>query len=124
VALINKLNAIGDAIREKTGKEDLLTLDQMPSEIRSISGGAGGLNLNFKVKWYVSEDLLPETAEENTIAVISDQDVANWIFSAEEPSAAADGDVWFKTSDTSDRPFNALPAEYENSLYVYIQSAK
>ena len=41
MALINKLSAIGDAIREKTGKEDLLTLDQMPEEIRGISGGGG-----------------------------------------------------------------------------------
>lgn len=42
MALINKLEAIGDAIREKTGKEDLLTLDQMPIEIRSIETGGGG----------------------------------------------------------------------------------
>jgi hypothetical protein len=34
------LFAIGDAIREKTGKEDLLTLEQMPEEIRGISGGS------------------------------------------------------------------------------------
>lgn len=39
MALINKLSAIGDAIREKTGKENLLTLDQMPEEIKGISGG-------------------------------------------------------------------------------------
>lgn len=39
MALINKLNAIGDAIRTKTGKTELLTLDQMPTEIESISGG-------------------------------------------------------------------------------------
>lgn len=39
MALIDKLNAIGDAIREKTGKTNKLTLDQMPSEIASISGG-------------------------------------------------------------------------------------
>ena len=42
MALINKLSAIGDAIREKTGKENLLTLNQMPEEIRGISGGGGG----------------------------------------------------------------------------------
>lgn len=45
MALINKLSAIGDAIREKTGKEDLLTLDQMPEEIKGISGGGGGEEL-------------------------------------------------------------------------------
>lgn len=39
MALINKLSAIGEAIREKTGKEDLLTLDEMPTEIKSIETG-------------------------------------------------------------------------------------
>lgn len=43
MALINKLNAIGDAIREKTGKTELLTLDEMPVEIKSIQGGGEGL---------------------------------------------------------------------------------
>ena len=40
------LYAIGDAIREKTGKEDLLTLEQMPEEIKGINGGGSeGFNL-------------------------------------------------------------------------------
>lgn len=39
MALIDKLSAIGDAIREKTGKEDLLTLDEMPAEISAIETG-------------------------------------------------------------------------------------
>ena len=37
--LINLIQGVAAAIREKTGKSDLLTLDQMPSEILSISGG-------------------------------------------------------------------------------------
>lgn len=43
MALIDKLSAIGDAIREKTGKDDLLTLDQMPGEIQAIETGGGEL---------------------------------------------------------------------------------
>lgn len=39
MALTDKLSAIGDAIRAKTGKTDKLTLDEMPTEIASISGG-------------------------------------------------------------------------------------
>lgn len=35
----DKLSAIADAIRDKTGKSDALTLDQMPEEIESISTG-------------------------------------------------------------------------------------
>lgn len=42
MALTDKLSAIGDAIREKTGGTDLLTLDQMPAEIASITTGGGG----------------------------------------------------------------------------------
>lgn len=46
MALTEKLSAIGEAIRAKTGKEDLLTLDEMPTEIASIeTGGGGGADL-------------------------------------------------------------------------------
>lgn len=43
MALTDKLSAIGVAIREKTGKSDLLTLDQMPTEIASITTGDAGM---------------------------------------------------------------------------------
>lgn len=52
MALIDKLNAIGDAIRAKTGKTDKLTLDQMPLEIASITGGGGGSG--EAVVWFVT----------------------------------------------------------------------
>jgi len=42
MALINKLSAIGDAIREKTGDTELMTLDAMPAAIRGIETGGGG----------------------------------------------------------------------------------
>lgn len=44
MALTDKLTAIANAIRAKTGKSDSLTLDQMPTEIDSIEtgGGSGG----------------------------------------------------------------------------------
>ena len=43
MALTDKLTAIGNAIRAKTGGSDLLTLDEMPQEIQSIqTGGSGG----------------------------------------------------------------------------------
>lgn len=40
MALTDKLSAIGTAIRNKTGKTALMTLDEMPTEIASISTGA------------------------------------------------------------------------------------
>lgn len=42
MALTDKLSAIGDAIRTKTGGTELLTLDAMPNEIASIETGGGG----------------------------------------------------------------------------------
>ena len=44
MALTDKLVAIADAIRGKTGKTDALTLDQMATEIAGIQtgGGSGG----------------------------------------------------------------------------------
>lgn len=44
MALTEKLTNIGNAIREKTGKTELLTLDEMPKEIQGISGGGSDSN--------------------------------------------------------------------------------
>ncbi len=42
MALTDKLAAIADAIRTKTGKTEAMTLDEMPSEISGIETGGGG----------------------------------------------------------------------------------
>ena len=47
MALINKLNSIGDAIRSKTGGTTKLTLDAMPSAILSITSGSSGGSLQM-----------------------------------------------------------------------------
>ena len=41
MALTNKLTAIAEAIRIKTGKTDTMTLEQMVTEISNISVGGG-----------------------------------------------------------------------------------
>jgi hypothetical protein len=46
MALIEKLTSIADAIREKTGKAEKLTLDTMPTEILSIETGTGSEDCN------------------------------------------------------------------------------
>lgn len=48
MALTDKLSAIGDAIRAKTGKSGLLTLEQMPGEIAGIAGGGGGASADVR----------------------------------------------------------------------------
>lgn len=47
MALINKLTAIADAIREKTGTTDEMTLDAMASAIAGITTGSGGSGNNI-----------------------------------------------------------------------------
>lgn len=54
MALTDKLTAIADAIRAKTGGSALMTLDDMPDEIASISGGGGG-NLDHYL-YYLFQD--------------------------------------------------------------------
>ena len=54
MALTDKLSAIGSAIREKTGKSDLLTLDAMPAEIAAIETGGGDENANAFEDWKLS----------------------------------------------------------------------
>ncbi len=41
MGLIDKLNAIGDAIREKNGTSELIPLEDMPQAIRDIKSGGG-----------------------------------------------------------------------------------
>ena len=43
MAITKKLTAIGDAIRNKTGKTDKLTLDNMVTEINGITTGGGSV---------------------------------------------------------------------------------
>ena len=45
MALIEKLEAIGEAIRGKTGGSELLTLDQMAAEIEGLEIGGGGSDI-------------------------------------------------------------------------------
>ena len=53
MALIDKLTAIADAIREKTGTTEPMTLDSMATAISGITGGGGGGELS---------DYIPESA--------------------------------------------------------------
>lgn len=83
------------------------------------AGGAG--DLNFSVVAYASEDDLPVTAAENTIAVITDTAISSYVFSATEPETPDEGMVWFYVGTASNVEFNALK---KNGIQVYPLSAK
>lgn len=53
MALIDKLTAIADAVRAKTGGTELLTLDQMAAAIGGISGGGGVTGLAYDMGQFV-----------------------------------------------------------------------
>ena len=78
--------------------------------------GGGGSALNFKVIAVSSELLLPATAKENTIAVITDTAITAYVFSSTAPTSPAEGMVWFATGTNSTVGFNAIK---KNGLWVY-----
>jgi len=65
MALTDKLSAIGDAIREKTGNTALLTLDAMPAQIRAIQTGGGSSDseeqlikvLDRTIDWFNNDNI-------------------------------------------------------------------
>lgn len=111
MALTEKLTAIADAIRSRSGKGEKLTLEQMPNEIISLQ------SLSFEVVGNPQ----PENPKGNTIWVDTDVEITGWAFAAEEPSNPAEGMVWFAVGTASTVAFNALK---ENSVMVYPLSAK
>nr|DAE37835.1 MAG TPA: hypothetical protein [Caudoviricetes sp.] len=78
--------------------------------------GGGGSALNFKVIAVSSELLLPATAKENTIAVITTTPITSYVFSSTAPTSPTEGMVWFATGTASTGGFNAIK---RNGLWVY-----
>jgi len=68
MALTDKLSAIGDAIRAKTGKTAGMTLDQMPGEIAGISGGGtlGAISVTENGVYSAAYETASFTWDENT----------------------------------------------------------
>lgn len=73
-----------------------------------LHGFGGGASLNFKIIPYVSENALPATAAENTIAVITGTPITSYALSPSEPSTPAEGMVWIATGASSAVAFNLL----------------
>ena len=80
----------------------------------NVGGGGGGLN--FSVKAYASESVLPNTASENTIAVITDTAITSWVLDVKEPESPVVGMVWIEVGTESAVAFNALK---KNVLAAY-----
>lgn len=107
--------SLADVIRSKTGGTELLSLDDMVTEIAGITTG---VELNFDVVGGTTE---PDNLTENMIWVNTDVEISSYIFSSVEPGNLIDGMVWISVGNSSTAAFNALK---ENSLMVYPFSAK
>lgn len=87
----------------------------------NLGGGSGG-GLNFKVVAYSTEsNLLSAKPKENTIGVITTNEITGWTFSATAPNRPVNGMVWFSTGTSSGAEFNALK---KNAIQVYPTAAK
>jgi len=84
-----------------------------------LSGG--GAALNFKVAAYASADVLPTTAAENTIAVITETAISSWVMQAEEPEAPEAGMVWIYVGAPN---VITIQAVKKPSITVYPNTAK
>lgn len=116
MALTDKLKAIGDAIRSKTGGTDALTLDEMASIIATIEAD----NTNFKI---VGGTTQPTSPKENTIWINTSTAIGEWQICATEPitrangTALQNGDVWIQTTTSVAVSFNALK---QNAIVINI----
>lgn len=87
---------------------------------RGGSGGSGAGGINFDVKAYASENDLPSTAKENSIAILTPDEMTSWIMSPSEPESPAEGMVWVLTGTSSAVGFNAIR---KNVIQIYPLSA-
>jgi hypothetical protein len=101
MALTDKLTAIADAIRSKSGKTAKIPLADMPAEIINLQ------SLNFEVMAYKNASELPATAAVNTIAVFTES-MTGYSFDPTEPANPKEGLVWFKTGKYSHVAFDAV----------------
>ena len=72
-------------------------------------GGGGGVDLNFDIKAYGSEEeMLADSPAENTIGIITTTDIAGYRFSSTEPAGMDDGEVWICTDISSPGSFDVI----------------
>lgn len=78
----------------------------------------GGAALNFKVVGGIEQ---PESPNENTIWINTDQPITGWAFNSEEPEEPYEGMVWIEVGSISNVVMNVLN---ENELIVRLTNAK
>lgn len=91
------LTSVADAIREKGGTAAPLAFPAgFISAIRGIKAGGGA---SLQVIAVSGEDALPETANENTIAVLTELEIGTVYVQNTQPETANAGDVFITTGN-------------------------
>lgn len=111
--IYEKMTAVADAIRGKTGGTEQLTLDDMAVEIAGISTG---VELNFDVVGGTTE---PENPTENMIWVNTNVEITGWTLSPVLPSQTdgyKDGEIFIFVGTSSNVEFDVLK---NNSIQIY-----
>lgn len=91
--------------------------------------GGGGEKLNFRIKSCIGNDVLPDSAQENTVAVVTRTGITGYCFASQMPEEVREGMVWIRTGTGSRGPFSATKADpillyplgvkqYENGQWV------
>lgn len=92
---------------EGTNNDLLLGKQLINSKGEVITGSFEPIELNFEIKAYESELLIPETTRENTIAVVTETPITAYTIAASEPTAPVEGMVWIMTDDALNVSFSA-----------------
>lgn len=80
MALINKLTSIADAIREKTGKTDAMSLDEMVTEIGGISGGGGFFKHRIEYTNNTDDYFITEIYNNDDTPIDTYAKLADWLY--------------------------------------------
>lgn len=100
MALIDKLKAIANAIREKSGTTDLIPLMDMPQAILDLSGGAEYTSIVYNEDNTITL-IDKDGVEHEVVCVYEDDKLKSVSYDGKEVALTYDGDVLVNMGETN-----------------------